>query len=328
VSVAARPGTVRAGSLEYRPVRPDELRECAAIWRTAINDYTGRLAQPEIPDDLERILRLYTHLRATDPERFVVAVRPDDGRIVGFAAAVVREHAWYLSMLFVLPGHQGAGVGRRLLEAAAPGPDVTVRATATDSAQPISNALYASLGIVPRVPLLRLVGLAERPEHLPRLPDGVTALAFDDVATAEPFAAADPVAAAETLAAEIDALDRLTLGVAHPRDHGWLRAEARRGFLYRSEDGSPIGYGYAGASGLVGPIAVREPSLLAPVLAHLVTTVEPRGAFAVWLPGNAGTAITGLLRSGFQLEGFPVLLCWDEPFADLSRYVPISPGLL
>jgi hypothetical protein len=36
----------------------------------------------------------------------------------------------------------------------------------------------------------------------------------------------------------------------------------------------------------------------------------------------------GLLRAGFRIDGFPVLLCWDRPFAQFDRYVPISPGLL
>jgi hypothetical protein len=38
--------------------------------------------------------------------------------------------------------------------------------------------------------------------------------------------------------------------------------------------------------------------------------------------------VTALLEAGLRLEGFPVLLCWDRPFADLARYLPISPGLL
>jgi hypothetical protein len=38
--------------------------------------------------------------------------------------------------------------------------------------------------------------------------------------------------------------------------------------------------------------------------------------------------VVGALQAGFRLEPFPVLLCWDEPLVDLSRYLPISPGLL
>ncbi|MDQ3128655.1 MAG: hypothetical protein M3Q66_09420, partial [Chloroflexota bacterium] len=56
-----------------RPARVDDLAECAAIWRESLNDYLGRLAQSEIPDDLGPILRLYGHLLATDPTTFLVA---------------------------------------------------------------------------------------------------------------------------------------------------------------------------------------------------------------------------------------------------------------
>ena len=36
------------------------------------------------------------------------------------------------------------------------------------------------------------------------------------------------------------------------------------------------------------------------------------------MPGAAGEAMTTLLRAGFRVDGFPVLLCWDRPFADFS----------
>ena len=41
-------------------------------------------------------------------------------RLVAFASAVVRERFWYLSMLFVLPEFQGAGLGRALLRQVLP----------------------------------------------------------------------------------------------------------------------------------------------------------------------------------------------------------------
>src|SRR4029079_1241054 len=143
---------------------------------------------PEIPDDLGPILRLYAHLLTTDPATFVVAERTGDGggvpTIDAFAVVVVRGSLRFLSMLFVLPGAQGRGLGRALLAAVlpdeGPGGDAS-RATSTDPAQPISNGLYASLGIVPRIPLLRLVGLPERPDALPDLPDGIAVVPFDEI---------------------------------------------------------------------------------------------------------------------------------------------------
>jgi GNAT superfamily N-acetyltransferase len=322
VTSGARPAVRDA--LTYRPVTPEELEACADIWRVSINDYIGRLNQPHLESESGPLVRLYGHLQATDPDRFIVATLPDPEaesgqRIVAFAAAVVRERLWYLSMCFVLPEMQGSGVGRALLARTAPpeAPD-TVRATGTDSAQPISNALYASLGIVPKVPLLNLIGLPSRPEAFGAMPAGIRAVPFERLAGD----------GHDRLVGIVDALDRATLGVSHPVDHRYLRAEGRRGWLYQGPDGSPVAYGYATEAGRVGPVAAGDPELLAPILGHLTSEVIPRGAFAVWLPGTADRAVVGALQAGFRLEPFPVLLCWDRPMIDLSRYLPISPGLL
>jgi GNAT superfamily N-acetyltransferase len=321
--------------LVYRPARTDELAACADIWRVSINDYIGPLGQPELPTDQARLLRLYGHLQATDPERFVVAVTqdpeaPHGERIIGFAAAVQRERLWFLSMCFVLPEAQGRGVGRALLAATGPTTDVAsddgVRATATDAVQPISNALYASLGIVPRVPLLDLIGHPMRPAAFGSLPPGIRPVSFEELAGGAPGSTAATDGHA-SLASAVDALDRATLGVAHPMDHRFLRQDGRRGWLYHGPDGQPIAYGYVTEAGRVGPVATLDDALLAPILGHLTSAVTPRGAFAMWLPGTADRALVAALQAGFRLDQFPVLLCWDRPFADLTRYLPISPGL-
>ena len=321
-------GGPAADTVSYRPVRSDELAACAEVWRDGINDYTRRLNQPDVPPETASLLRLYAHLQSTDPERFVVATMPatESGgpeRIVAFAAALMRERLWFLSMLFVRPGLQGAGLGRALLARVGPADGAaSFRATATDSAQPISNALYASAGMVPRIPLLNLIGLPQQPDAFGTLPSGIVPTAFVDIADG-PGGEGH-----RRLAAAVDALDREVLGVAHPADHRFLRQESRTGWLYHGPDGTPVAYGYATEAGRIGPVAVRDPELLAPILGHLSNAVTPRGAFALWLPGTADRAVVPALQAGFRLDQFPVLLCWDRPFADLTRYLPISPGLL
>jgi GNAT superfamily N-acetyltransferase len=325
------PARTRSGprELTYRPAHPDEIETCAGIWRISINDYILRLGQAEIPIELNPIVRLYTHLQSTDPERFVVATEPasNDGtttdRVVAFAAAVLRERVWYLSMLFVLPEHQGRGVGRELLARVLPVDSKVARATATDSAQPISNALYATYGIAPRMPLLNLTGLPERPDAFGVLPSGVVPVAFDSVAAGPPGSPGHT-----RLVEAIDRLDEELLGVRHPVDHRYLRSEHRSGWLYHGPDGEPIGYGYAGEAGRLGPVAALDEALIAPILGHLTSAVMPRGAFSTWIGGAADRALVAILGAGFRLDRFPVLLCWDRPFADFSRYLPISPGLL
>ena len=330
-----------------RRARADELATCAAIWRDALNDYLGRLAQPEIPEDFGPILRLYAHLHATDPTTFLIAERAagagaaragagsagagsagDPAPIDGFVVVVRRDPLAFLSMLFVRPGVQGRGLGRALLASAMPeqpsngGSGVTWRATATDSVQPISNGLYGSLGMVPRIPLLRLVGLPDRGASFGTLPTGVEALGFDEVPDGP-----DGLGRA-ALAAELASLDRDVAGFDRTVDHAFHAEEGRIGFLFRDRSGGTVGYGYTSEAGRLGPIAVRDSGLLGPVLGHLVTAVRPRGAFGIWVPGSAGEAVVPLLRAGFRFDGFPVLLCWDRPFADFSRFVPMSPGLL
>ena len=332
------PGSAPAG-YAFRPATVADLPTCARIWRESINDYLRPLNLAEIPDDLGPILRLYAHLQTTDPTTFVVAEGVGaNGELTvdAFVVVVVRGRLRFLSMLFVLPGAQGRGLGRALLAAvlkagedSAAGPldppdgsPSAWHATSTDSVQPISNGLYASLGMVPRIPLMRLVGLPERADAFPELPAGIGISAFDGIE--------DGVEglASSALAAELAAIDREIVGFERPVDHGFVVAEGRRGFLYHDGTGATVGYGYTSESGRVGPVALADPALLGAVVGHLVTAIKPRGAFGLWVPGPAGEAMVPLLRAGFRLDGFPVMLCWDRPFADFSRYLPISPGLL
>jgi GNAT superfamily N-acetyltransferase len=306
-----------------RPAGPDDLATCAAIWRGALNDYLVRLGQPEIPDELAPILRLYAHVLATDPDTFVVAER--DGTIEGFAVVVRRGDLTFLSMLFVRPSAQARGLGRVLLERTmgdAGAPRTGPWATATDSAQPISNGLYGSLGMVPRIPLLRLVGLPERRGAFAALPRGIVAIPFDEIRDG-----ADGIGRS-ALAGALAELDHDAAGFDRAVDHAFHQEEGRIGFLLRDGDGRSCGYGYTSEAGRIGPIAVRDAELLGPFLGFLLDAVRPRGAFGIWVPGAAGEAVVPLLRSGFRIDGFPVLWCWDRPCGDFSRSLPASPGLL
>ncbi len=139
------------------------------------------------------VVRLYTHLQATDPDRFIVAtVREAAGRadrrlrLGGDARApVVPVDAVRPARV---PGRRRRAV--RCWPGSCRPTARRIRATATDSAQPISNALYARYGIVPRMPLLSLTGLPQRPEAFGTLPSGVIALPFDEIAAGPPDATA------------------------------------------------------------------------------------------------------------------------------------------
>ena len=299
--------------IRYRPARIADMPECARLWDVGIGDYLGRLNQSWFGGDLDPLVRLLTHFLRTDPDLFLVATLDDDDVPVGYGSAIRRGAVWFLAMLFVRPDVQGRGVGRAILEQILPlgGPEVR-RGTATDAAQPISNALYASYGLVPRIPVLRLVGRPRRLDVLATLPAGVIGT---------------PAAPGHERDGPFASLDREVLGYEHPEDHAWMRAEGRQPFVYRRE-GHAVGYGYVAPSGRIGPIAATSPNLVAPIGAHLISMVDAPGSYAVWIPGLAGDLIAMLLQTGFQLEGFPTLVCWDRPFADFGRYVPLGLALL
>jgi len=309
--------------LTIRPATEADLPACEDVWRVGLNDYLLPLGQHEIPADNPSLRQLHGHLLGTDPSRFWVGTRKEESgndRVVAFAAATLRETVWFLSMLFVLPDEQRTGLGRTLLEAVLPKPgEAGPLGVTTDSAQPVSSGLYASYGMAPRLPMFNLVGRPWRQAALVPLPDGITADAFD---------ASTPAERDHALEDEVATLDREVIGFAHPMDHGFLRAAGRVGVAYRNASGSLLGYGYTSEAGRLGPVAVKDAELLAPLVIHLLDAVLPRGASAIWVPGAAGPTLEMLIRSGLRIEGFPALLCWTKPFADFARYVPISPGLI
>jgi GNAT superfamily N-acetyltransferase len=317
----------------YRPPRRSELADCALIWYSAVDEYMGRLNRPLSSPYLDPLIKLLDHLLTTDPERFLVAVQPavtgpNQGRdeLIGFSVAAQRDHVWFLSQLYVLPEQQGRGIGRALLtqilpsvppvEAAETDRRPGVLAMCTDSAQPVSNALYAGYGIVPRIPVFNLVG-TPNPSALARLPAGIAAVPID------PGAAGDAASATT-----IDAIDREILGYAHQVDHAFLRAGGRTGFIYQTDAGEPVGYGYSSEAGRFGPIALLDDTLTAPVIGHLMHTVRPRGATSAWVPGANDRAMVALLRAGLRIEGFPALMCWTRPFGHFERCLPASLALL
>jgi GNAT superfamily N-acetyltransferase len=350
-------------AITYRYATDDDLTTCTQIWASGIGDYyRNRLHQIWEPGDLEPLRRLLAHLRTTDPELFLVAAAgpADDARVLGFGSANRRGPTWYLSMLFIEPNAQSEGIGRgiltRLLPEGArhevtPGAEPTraerddwhgtARAeraagaesmagterpligTAVDSAQPISTGLYARFGMIPQVPVVQVVGRPTALADLPALSSGVSSIPFDELAAGPPGGPGH-----RALVDAIGSIDRMVLGYERPEDHRFLRLEGRRGFLFRGGDDAPIGYGYAAPSGRLGPVAALDPIRLATFTTYLLTAVIPPGANAIWVPGGSGDVLPMLLRAGLRIEGFPALLCWDRPVFDVSRYVPISLGLI
>lgn len=327
--------------VSFRPAVDADLDACAGIWKAGIDDYLTRLAQPPVHDDLAPLRRLFAHLLATDPDRFWVAIDAPSagGDPVGFASATVRGDLWFLAMLFVAPGRQAAGLGSALLDHAlagrepaghdgVPGPGrpadpggVARWGMCTDSLQPISNALYARRGMVPRLPVWRLHGEIRRPAAVPELRGGLSLRPFEEIADGDP-------AGHRRLAEIVNELDREVIGLEHGRDHAFLRREGRIGWLLHDASGRPLGYGYGSGAGRLGPFATIDAGLLAPLVGGVVRELRLDGPVAAWVPGSAGPTTRMLLDAGLRFDGFPALACWSDVSLPFERYLPISLALV
>ena len=146
-----------SGEPHVRNVRPDEIEQ---VWRVHVassSDLAMRRGRPGRPAD-EPVASDARVGLITDPNGYFCAV--EDGQIRGMASALVRGRVWYLSMLFVLPGDQGRGVGRALLErtlAYGEARGVEVRCV-WSSLDPRAQARYVMAGMAPRWPIYRVEG--------------------------------------------------------------------------------------------------------------------------------------------------------------------------
>ena len=232
-------------------------------------------------------------------------------------------------MLFVRPGVQGRGLGRALLASAMPEP-TRGRRIGRPGGRPRRTASSRSrTGCTGRSGWCRASrssgwsACRTAARRSGRCPPAWRRSAFDEVPDGP-----DGLGRA-ALAAELAALDRDAAGFDRSADHAFHAREGRVGFLFRDRSGrrGRLRLHVARPAG-----SARSRSATAPSRAGAGPprrrAVRPRGAFGIWVPGTAGEAVVPLLRAGFRFDGFPVLLCWDRPFADFSRFVPMSPGLL
>jgi GNAT superfamily N-acetyltransferase len=284
--------------MNYRPIDPaTDLDALGEVFYEADDELSERRGLPKTPRNPMPLLRLFDHIVQGSPERGWLAEA--DGRVLGFGIAARRADMTFLSFLFVRPDAQASGIGRALLERAMAGSDY--RAVCIGSMQPISAALYAQYGMVPRVPLYMFSGRPNSP--LRALPKGmdIGPVSIDEVA----------------------GLDQEMTGLTRPDDHAaWEKWDRQRFGLYGSS--RLVGYGYVQSVGRLGPVIVREAEHLLPFVGALMDRLPEVETWLLNVPGPAAETFETLLKAGLRLEGPPVIYCATELRIDHSRYVPAT----
>jgi GNAT superfamily N-acetyltransferase len=297
-----------SGEPHIRKVEPDELEE---VWRVHVassSDGAARRGQPATrPADAPVASDARAGL-ASDPDGYFCAV--EDGRIRGMVSALVRGPVWYLSMFFVLPGDQGRGLGRALLERAlaygeARGVEVLCTLATLD---PRAQARYVMAGMAPRWPIYRLDGDVTAVARLK------ARVGLDPRARELPC---DPCAA-EKLTAEVFGHSRAD-DLAHFRSDGGTAVAIERGgevAAFASRRGQRI-----------GPAAGRdETAFLQAVAAAAASGADGGGSVTMRVPGACASLLQALVGSGFRI-GNPTLFMASRLFGRPELYLPSGPIL-
>ncbi|WP_371482078.1 GNAT family N-acetyltransferase [Kitasatospora sp. NBC_00315] len=196
------------------------------IARSAFAGLPGAATPPAEGPRLVQQLARTRHLVRTDPEGCWIAEH--DGEAVGAALSLRREGVWILALFVVLPGAQGKGVGRLLLERAAAYGRGCLRGMLCASPSPAAARRYRRAGFTLH-PTMGLRGPVDRaglldPGDIPVHPGGPVHRHL------------------------LDSVDRRARGAAHGPDHDFMLAHyedllvadtlAGSGYCYR--DGGEV----------------------------------------------------------------------------------------
>ena len=297
-----------SGEPHIRKVRPDDLEE---VWRVHVassNDLmarrgrsAARAAGAAVASDARAGL-------ASDPDGYFCAV--EEGRIRGMVSALVRGRVWYLSMFFVLPGEQGRGLGRALLERAlaygeARGTEIRCTWATLD---PRAQARYVMAGMAPRWPIYRLDGDAAAVARLK------ARIGLDPRKRELPC---DP-GAAEKLTAEVFGHGRAD-DLAHWRGDGGAAVAIEHG-------GELAAFAYRRGA-RIGPAAGRdETALLHAVAAAAVAGAGSGESVTLRVPGACASLLEALVGCGFRI-GDSTLFMASRLFGRPELYLPSGPIL-
>jgi len=296
------------GEPHIRKVRSEELEDVWRVHVAASNDLAVRRGRPAPRSADSPVASDARAGLASDPDGYFCAV--EEGRICGMVSALVRGRVWYLSMFFVLPGDQGRGVGRALLERALAYGETRrteIRCTWA-TLDPRAQARYVMAGMAPRWPVYRMDGDAAAVARLK---------ARAGLGPGEREQRCDP-GTAEKLTAEVFGHDRAD-DLAHWRGDGGAAVAIERGgelaaFAYRRGEH-------------IGPAAGRdETALVQAVAAAAAAGAGDGGSVTARVPGACTSLVEALVRCGFRL-GDPSLFMASRVFGRPELYLPSGPIL-
>jgi GNAT superfamily N-acetyltransferase len=285
----------------YRRLRREEVPSAADVFLISVAELARQHGLPA-PVSYTRasVVPAYEHLLETG----IFEVAELDGKIVGIAAAVVRDALWFLAMFWVLPEYKLRGIGRPLLERVQrlgdeQGASVRCVWSSIDFA---AVASYLKLGMLPGGPIFTFAGPLPNP----------------------------PAAPPNTRLRELDsrhasAIDRVVRGSARELDHAFWRARGLPAYQLEVEQ-RVAGYFYV-KEGAIGPAAWLEAADGEALLSHAFSRASEQASDVKLIAlGSNQTAIRRATEAGLRLVSASHFLS-SAAFGKLDRYLPSGPAL-
>jgi GNAT superfamily N-acetyltransferase len=285
----------------YRRLRREEVPTAAEVFILSVGELAKRhgLAAPTSYTPAS-VVPAYEHLLETG----IFEVAELDGKIVGIAAAVVRDSVWFLAMFWVLPEHKLQGIGRPLLERVrrlGEEQGATVRCV-WSSIDYAAIASYLKLDLMPGGPIFTFAGPLATPPATP---------ANTQLRELVPHTAS--------------AIDRVVRGTPREVDHAHWRGRALPGYQLEA-DGRAVGYFYV-KDGVIGPAAWLDPAAGDALLSHALLQASSQAPELKFIAlGGNHSAIRHAIAAGLRLVSASHFFT-SEPFGALDRYLPSGPVL-
>lgn len=288
-------------AVQYRPVREAEMPETVELFLTTVADLNKRwnLDWPLPPR--EYVAKVYDYVRRTG----IFQVAEVEGRIGAICHAVVRDHLWFLSGFWTLPGWQGQKIGRPLLKRVmAQGKRAGASLFFTWSSIDLqAMATYMKMGMLPGYQALTFTG---QPRQLSGKLAGYKR---------------EPLEIATALA-----IDRQIRATGRERDHRFWMSELKSEGRQLRRAGRIIGYYYFNG-GTIGPAAWLEDQAAEAVLRMAVRDAAAESdLIRLIVPGLNHNAIRFALRANLKLTGYGHILT-TAPFGQMDKYLTSGPSL-
>ncbi|HKO49453.1 MAG TPA: GNAT family N-acetyltransferase [Polyangiaceae bacterium] len=285
----------------YRRLRREEIPIAVDILLVSLAELAHKHGLPApVSYTQASVAPVYEHLLETG----IFEVAELDGKIVGIAAAVVRDAIWFLAMFWVLPEHKLQGIGRPLLERVRrlgeeQGASIRCVWSSVDFA---AIASYLKLEMMPAGPIFTFTGPLEKP----------------------------PTAPADARLRELDpeqasAIDCLVRGTRREQDHAFWRARGMAARQLEIEQ-RVVGYFYV-KDGAIGPAAWLDPAHGDALMSHALQQASAQASSVKLVAlGSNPTAIRVATRAGLRLVSASHFLS-SAAFGKLDCYLPFGPAL-